>query len=62
MHAPAPSQMLLPAQVSASSPFVTGVHVPVAFAQDRQFPVHALAQQVLSLQLPLAQSSAAAQL
>jgi hypothetical protein len=45
LHAPLASHVLLPAQVSTSSAFVTGVHVPGVALHVRHAAVHAVSQQ-----------------
>jgi hypothetical protein len=59
LQVPVPSQKFAPSQVPGSVVLVTSVvHVPVAFAHERQGVVHASWQQVPSTQNPLAQGVA----
>jgi hypothetical protein len=51
LQAPLGSQVLVPVQVSGSSPFLTAVHVPVP--QLKHTPVQSLLQQLPSAQKPL---------
>jgi hypothetical protein len=57
-HAPEALHDFVPVQVSGSSALVTGVHAPVPLAHVSQTPPlpQAVAQQILSLQMPEAQS------
>jgi hypothetical protein len=61
LHTPAGSQLLVPLQLLSSALATTVVHVPEAFAHDRQGVVQLSAQHVLSMQLPLRHSVPTAQ-
>lgn len=58
LQAPVPSQVLVPVQLSASSPFLTATQVPPEPVQDWQVPQDAAAQHVPSTQAPLEHSPA----